>query len=393
MSETRHAGGPALDTGLTRRVRGLVESGTTDLAASILEVPLTHYTDEARFRAERDDLLRRTPIAVVESARIPAAHDYVVRDVLGTSVLVTRGADGEAHALLPYCRHRGAPVASGCGTTRRHTCPYHAWTYDSAGALVGIPGAEGFDGLDRGSHGLVALPSEERHGFVWAVLDRGASLDVAGHLGPLDDELGSWGFERYEHLTERTFTAAVSWKAALEAFAENYHFPYVHGGSIVGANTVANTAAFDAYGAHHRIAFPCPWITTIAEDAPPLDGMAIIYWVFPNLVLGVSPVGVEVIDILPGDDAGACVVRHGWLAAIPAGDDEATRAGYHELYEAVHAAVRDEDFGMLPGCGAGLRHGQHDHAVIGRNEPGVQHVVRTLSTWAGTRPGLTSTGS
>lgn len=362
---------------LTARVRRLVEENSTDLADDVLRVPLDYYRDPARFDAELA-MLRRTPLALVASARIASPHDFVVRDVLGASVLLTRDGDGRVHALLNYCRHRGAVVAAGCGTARRHACPYHGWTYDSAGALVGVTARSGFAGVDEAGYGLVELPAVERHGFVWVVLTAGAPVDVAAHLGTLDDELGSWGFGGYEHLTERRFDAAVNWKAAVEAFAENYHFPYVHGGSIVGMNTVGNTAAFDAHGPHHRLAFPCPWITDIAVDAPPLDGMAIVYWVFPNLVLGVSPVGVEIIDILPGDDPGRCDVRHGWMATVPAGDDAATRAGYEQLYEAVHAAVRDEDFGMLPGCGAGICHGQHDHMLIGRNEPGVQHVVEAL---------------
>jgi hypothetical protein len=66
------------------------------------------------------------------------------------------------------------------------------------------------------------------------------------------------------------------------------------------------------------------------------------------------------------------------MATTPATDD-ATRAGWWELYELVHAAVRDEDFTMLPSCGDGIRHAQHHHMVIGRNEPGVQNVVRAFT--------------
>jgi nitrite reductase/ring-hydroxylating ferredoxin subunit len=373
---------PATDLQLTKRARALVEGKTTDMAAELLRVPLSYYRDPATWARERE-LLRHTPLAVIESARIPAPGDFVVREVLGTSLLLSRDAVGRAHVLLNHCRHRGAMVASGCGSTRRHACPYHAWTYASDGALVGLPGQEGFEGMDRAEHGLVELPTEERHGLVWAVLTAGEPIDVAAHLGPLDAELGSWGFEGYEHLTERLLHGAVSWKGALEAFAENYHFPYVHAGSIVGQNTVGNTAAFDTYGPHHRLAFPCPWITDVPEDAPPLSAMALIYWVYPNLVLGVSPVGVEIIDILPGDDPGSCSLRHGWMAAVPAGDDEATRTGYQDLYELVHAAVRDEDFALLPGCGQTMREGQFDHLVIGRNEPGVQNVVRVLAAALG----------
>ncbi len=384
MSETRTqpSASPATDVSLTRRARALVEAGTTDMADDLLRVPLGYYRDVGILEGERARL-RRTRLALVESARTADGGDFVVREVLGTSVLLSRGADGVARALLNHCRHRGATVASGCGTARRHACPYHAWTYASDGTLVGLPGQEGFAGMDRSEHGLVELPTEERHGLVWAVLTVGEPIDVAAHLGPLDDELGSWGFAGYEHLTERLLHGAVSWKGALEAFAENYHFPYVHGGSIVGMNTVANTAAFDTYGPHHRLAFPCPWITDIPEDSPPLHGMALIYWIFPNLVLAVSPVGVEIIDILPGDDPTSCSLRHGWMATVPAGDDETTRAGYQELYEAVHAAVRDEDFALLPGCGQTTREGQFDHLVIGRNEPGVQNVVRGFASAVG----------
>ncbi len=66
------------------------------------------------------------------------------------------------------------------------------------------------------------------------------------------------------------------------------------------------------------------------------------------------------------------------MATVPA-TDEATRLGDRELYEAVHAAVRDEDFEVPPGCGQASREGQHEHMVIGRDEVGAQHVVTTLT--------------
>jgi phenylpropionate dioxygenase-like ring-hydroxylating dioxygenase large terminal subunit len=362
---------------LIARVRALVEGGTTDLADAPLEVPFSYYRDEALAAREHDEVLMTTPMALLPTCRIPEPHDYVVREVLGISVLLTRDADGRARAFLNSCRHRGARPAAGCGSSRRFTCPYHAWTYDSGGTLVGLPGAEGFDGIDRAEHGLVELPSEERHGFLWVVLTAGAPIDLDAHLGPLDAELARWPFAGSEFLTERSLDSTINWKAALEAFAENYHFAYVHGGSIIGQNTVPNTAGFDTFGVHHRLAFPSPWIATTPDDADPLAALSIIYWIYPNLVLGVSVVGTELIDILP-TEPGSCRVLHGWMATTPAPDDAAL-AGYHALYEQVHAAVRDEDFAVLPSCGDGIRHAQHDHMVIGRNEPGVQNVIRAFT--------------
>ncbi len=351
-----------LDSALTRRAIELLDAGTTEMADSVLRVPLDYYNDPALFGRERRELLPLTPLALAPSCQLPSPHDYVVRNVLGTSVLMSRDGDGEVRAFLNYCRHRGARPADGCGNTRRFTCPYHAWTYDSAGRLVGMPGAEGFAEIDRGDYGLVRLPCEERHGMVWVVLTAGAPIDVAAHLGPLDDELAQWGFASYEYLTEREFESDVSWKAALEAFAESYHFPYVHGNSLIGQNTIANTAVFDPFGRHYRLGFACTWIDKVR-------GLE---------VLAVSSVGAELIDLLPAGSPTRCTVRHGWMAMKPATDD-AGRAGYEGLYEAVHAALRDEDFAMLPTCGDAIRHAQHDHMLIGRNEIAVQHVVRTFA--------------
>ncbi len=365
-------------TDLMPRVRRLVETGTTELAPSVLRVPLDSYRAPERLERERAALLR-TPLALTETARIPAPHDYVVREVLGVSVILSRDADGAVHALLNACRHRGARPAEGCGSARRFTCPYHAWTYDSAGALIGMPGAEGFAEIERAEYGLVELPCEERHGLVWVVLTAGAAIDVAAHLGPLDTELGSAGLGGHEFLTERVVPTVANWKSALEAFAENYHFPYVHAASILGQGVVPNTAAFDQYGLHHRLAFPSPWIVDLATDAPPLSGMSLIYWVYPSLVLAVTAVGAEIIEILPDDDPFHCTIRHGWMAREPAGDDAAMRAGYEDLFEAVHTAVRTEDFPVLESCTNGIRSGQHDHVLIGRNEPGVQNVARRLA--------------
>lgn len=227
------------------------------------------------------------------------------------------------------------------------------------------------------------MPSEERHGFVWAVLTAGAEIDLDAHLGSMGPELAQWNYQTFGYHDEKILTSEVSWKGALEAFAEGYHFPFVHGQSVIGMNTLANTHVYDEFGAHHRVGFPFNWITDLegaepAENWDPAQQMGVIYWVYPNLVLANSPVGVEVIDILPENSATRCTVRHSWMARYPATTDE-QRELYADIFSQVHAAVRDEDFAMLPQCGQGVRHGQHDHMVIGRNEIGVQHMIRVMA--------------
>ncbi|MCG7607851.1 MULTISPECIES: aromatic ring-hydroxylating oxygenase subunit alpha [Mycobacterium] len=370
------------DEELTRRALRHAVEGTTDMAEAVLKVPLHYYRDPKITEIEESQILRRVPLAIVPSTQIAEKNDFVVRSVLGDSLLVTRDRTGASHVLLNYCRHRGAMPACGSGNASRFVCPYHAWTYRNTGELFMVPGKAGFDTMDPAEYGLVELPSEERYGFVWAVLTADASIDLDGHLGALGPELAQWNYQDYGYHTDREFSSEVSWKGALEAFAEGYHFPFVHGESLIGQNTLPNTAIYDEFGRHHRIGFPFNWIKNLAEDPSaafdPSANMGVIYWVYPNLILANSPVGVEMIDMLPEGEPTRCTVRHSWMGRIPATNDD-MRAAYDAVYEGVHAAVRDEDFALLPQCGEGVRHGQHDHMIIGRNEIAVQHMIKVFA--------------
>ena len=182
------------DTGiaLMRRALDAVERQQPDMAEAYLRVPLEAYHNEEVAARERS-LFESSPLALIASTEISKPHDYLVRQAVGRSILLTRDADAVAHAFLNYCRHRGAAPAQGCGNSRTFTCPYHAWVYDSKGRLVGMPLRNRYEDLDLASLGLIELPSEERHGFIWVTLQPGAEIDVADHLGELDAELASLG--------------------------------------------------------------------------------------------------------------------------------------------------------------------------------------------------------
>ena len=178
--------------GLMRRAVDIGVRMWPEMADRYMEVPLDYFTDPGWFAKERA-LFETQPLALIASCEIANPHDYVVRNAVGRSILLTRDEEGVAHAFLNYCRHRGAEPACGSGNRRHFSCPYHAWVYDTKGALVNMPLRDRHDALDLSQFGLVELPSEERHGFVWAILTRDHPIDVAAHLGPLDDEIGRLG--------------------------------------------------------------------------------------------------------------------------------------------------------------------------------------------------------
>ena len=66
------------------------------------------------------------------------------------------------------CRHRGVVVEEEeRGIKRRFVCPFHSWSYDPKGALVGLPKEEQFGEIDKECFGLVELPTEEKYGFLF----------------------------------------------------------------------------------------------------------------------------------------------------------------------------------------------------------------------------------
>ena len=69
----------------------------------------------------------------------------------------------------------------------RLICPYHAWSYDRAGHLVGVPKESSFGELDKSALGLREVHTELRHGFIWVTLTPGEQGKCCGPFGCGDE--------------------------------------------------------------------------------------------------------------------------------------------------------------------------------------------------------------
>ncbi len=360
---------------MAERLADLVTRNTTYLTDSVMQVPLEHYRSPERHQEELDQLFLTGTLCAGPSAAVANPGDFTVHEVLDKSLLITRDDAGVAHVLLNYCTHRGAIIAEGEGCTKRHTCPYHAWSFDPGGTLVGIPGAEGFDGMDRSMTGLFELPSAEAHGFIWYSLDPTATVDPASHLGPFGAELERWGYADFWKVSVMDLEFPANWKATMEAFNETYHFPFVHQGTIAGG-VISNTTTFDTYGRHHRLGVPLVTFKDVIEGRAEYDpnfNLSVLYFCCPDLMLANGPFGVEVVQITPTLEPNRSRLRHTFMAkAAPTNDAEREVA---EAFSSPAAeAIRVEDGPVLSLAGRGLQEGGHGFSSIGRNEPGVQNI-------------------
>jgi phenylpropionate dioxygenase-like ring-hydroxylating dioxygenase large terminal subunit len=192
------------------------------------------YTDPRVFEDEMERIFHRGWVFVGHESEIPAPGDYLTRHIGREPVIMVRGKDGVVGVLVNRCMHRGTLVcAAERGSARTFACPYHGWTYDLSGALLGVPYPGGYAALDKRAHGLARPPRVSAYrGFVFASLSPdGPSL--AEHLGPAtrlidrscdlapDGEIElSAGWVKHH--------CAANWKMLPENDSDGYHLGFVH---------------------------------------------------------------------------------------------------------------------------------------------------------------------
>ena len=362
--------------------------GTTDQAPSQMQIPVTAYTDEAQFQAERQAVFFESPIAVALSLEIPKPGDFLTQTIMGKPLLLTRDKEGALHCFLNVCRHRGAKVcAAEKGHQTRFSCPYHAWTYSNKGELIGVYGEDSFGEVDRASMGLAELPCDERSGVIFACLTPGKPLDLDNWLGEFAEKLAHQNLEQWHLYTER-FLSGAGWKATLDGYLEVYHHDSVHG-KTVGPYTVGNLLVHDTWGAHQRMVIARKDITELNKTAPenweaPESYIRVVHSVFPNLSISAILGGQCLIGfVYPGETSTTTVTRQLILSAeAPATDEE--KATIESFSQMTLQAVRDEDYALVATVQGALHAGANESFLIGKNEPAVQHYHRTIATICGT---------
>ncbi len=98
------------------------------------------FLDRALYDREQERVFRRAWLFLGHESQLAQPRDFFTAYMGEEPVIVTRDGSGQIHAFLNTCRHRGMRVCrADKGNTAAFTCSYHAWTYDTTGALFGVP--------------------------------------------------------------------------------------------------------------------------------------------------------------------------------------------------------------------------------------------------------------
>lgn len=371
---------------LTRRAVANLEARSTDQAESTMALPVSAYLDPVRYQREIERIFRRLPLALALSSEIREPRSYRAMNVLGMPVLLVRGEDGVARAFINVCRHRGAPVCEiGHGNVSQFACPYHAWSYDTQGKLVGVFGGTTFGDIDRAAFSLKSLPTAEKCGFVWVSLAQGTAFDIDGWLEGIVPQLDALALNDW-HIYERRELDGPGWKVAWDGYLEGYHQSALHP-NTVGKNTIANLMVVDTYGPHQRIVFGRKTLQQLRglpeTQWNPAEHIRLIHSVFPNLsISGVLGDYCLVSQLYPGATPDRSLTVQTILAREPPTTPAAQQSAA-AFSAMVLQAVRDEDYDIGFKIQAGLASGGNSEFVFGRNEPTLQHYHRWVEKLGG----------
>ena len=211
-------------------------------AGDICRIPYRLYTDDAVYRRELERLFYRGHWCYVGlAAEIPNRGDFKRTSIGERSVIVVRDRDGAINVVENHCAHRGVQFCQAqSGSTKTFVCPYHQWSYNLKGDLIGVPFRNGFKqngrvnggmpaDFDLAEHGLTKLRVENYNGVIFASFDP----DVE----PMRDFLGpaiAPYFERIFDGRELTLLGYSrqripgNWKLMQENIKDPYHPGLLH---------------------------------------------------------------------------------------------------------------------------------------------------------------------
>jgi len=335
------------------------------------------YSDPDFFALERAKIFASSWQIVCHESDIAEPGQYATLCFLGALIFVMRGDDGVIRAFKNVCRHRAARLLDEpfgqC--SNRVVCPYHAWSYDLRGRLVGAPDADGYALLDKEKLSLTPAPLGECGGFLFVAFreDPDPFFDFAA---PLRDLFALYRTDKMKALGRITLRErAVNWKVATDNYSDALHLPVAHKAlhSLVG-DSYELSVDDDAHriSADIRDAPNQSWsVRAYRKLLPKLDHLPpekqrrwsyVKLW--PNLAFDIYPDQIDFMQFAPLGP-GRTLLRE-ISYALP--DDRREMRAARYLNWRINRVVNAQDKDLIERVQAGLDTGDYAPGPLSRDE-------------------------
>jgi phenylpropionate dioxygenase-like ring-hydroxylating dioxygenase large terminal subunit len=266
-------------------------------------LPQWVVSDPGIYELELRQIFGKTWQFLGHESELKETGSYVTRWIAHDPVLLVRDSDGRFNAFLNSCAHRGVRLCTeDFGKKKTFQCPYHGWSYNLNGDLIGIVAGDKVFGqdLNKDAWGLRPIPRVESYqGMIFGNLDPEAmSLDE--YLGDMkwyfDMMLGrSDGGMEVRGVPHR-WIAKGNWKMTSENFAADpYHVQTTHR-STTEMGITPKDPLYASYG--HQVVLNhghgINIITTeTGQAARPYQGIPESYW--PMFEKNLSPAQADIL--------------------------------------------------------------------------------------------------
>ncbi|MBV8356476.1 MAG: Rieske (2Fe-2S) protein, partial [Deltaproteobacteria bacterium] len=148
-----------------------------DQKAGIFRVNRRAFTENEYLEREYTRVFGKCWIYAGHESEIPQSGDFRSRRVAGRSLILVRGDDGAVRVFFNTCTHRGSLVCrQPRGNARSFQCPYHAWTFNCRGDLIGVPGDSSYsEAFNRAEFALGRPRTDTYRGFIFVNFDSAAT--------------------------------------------------------------------------------------------------------------------------------------------------------------------------------------------------------------------------
>ena len=280
-------------------------------------MPPSFYTDADLLSVEEQAVFRNGWICVGRADETPEPGDFFTTNIVGESLVVVRGDDGQVRVLSNVCRHRNSLVASAAGSARQLLCAYHHWSYALDGSLKRAPLMDTVEGFDPTDCGLLSFAVEDWMGWVFVNLS-GTADPLEPQVAELDEYVAGYHTEEMRTVKAGPEFWPVNWKCLAENFMEGYHLTPVHLKTLHPmtptslCEKIEGRPAFTGYKSHYPPTFEGrpPFHPDMTEEQ---HRMSMMVWIYPGFVAAISPNSAVFMSITP-TEAQAVQTRWGVVA-------------------------------------------------------------------------------
>jgi phenylpropionate dioxygenase-like ring-hydroxylating dioxygenase large terminal subunit len=210
------------DTDISAKPRDVMPVGAQTL-------PAAYYTGHQHFERELDRLFRRMWFCGGREEEIERPGQFVLRELPGENIVVTRDSTGQVRAFHNVCRHRGTRLCteSTGAFPGSIQCPYHSWTYALDGRLIGAPHMDEVPHFRKEDYPLHAVHADVWDGHIFLNLSRSPSA-LRDQLEGLPSKFAPWRMQDLKLGKRIVYDVKANWKLVIQNYNECLHCPNLH---------------------------------------------------------------------------------------------------------------------------------------------------------------------